>query len=44
MVTSGINPVRQSGRYIRGNVKIASGTSFNHAQGIDFVASKAGYR
>ena len=44
MVTSGINPVRQSGRYIRANVKIASGTSFNHAQGIDLVASKAGYR
>ena len=44
MVTSGINPVRQSGRYIRANIKIASGTSFNHAQGIDLVASKAGYR
>jgi len=44
MVTSGINPVRQSGRYIRANVKIASGTTFNHAQGIDLVASKAGYR
>tara|TARA_R110001583_G_scaffold54820_1_gene167323 strand:- start:1030 stop:1860 length:831 start_codon:yes stop_codon:yes gene_type:complete len=44
MVTSGINPVRQSGRYIRANVKIASGTNFNHAQGIDVVASKAGYR
>jgi len=44
MVTSGINPVRQSGRYIRANVKIASGTTFNHAQGVDIVASKAGYR
>jgi hypothetical protein len=44
MLTSGINPVRQSGRYIRANIKIASGTSFNHAQGIDIVASKAGYR
>jgi hypothetical protein len=44
MVTSGINPVRQSGRYIRANIKIASGTTFNHAQGIDLVASKAGYR
>ena len=44
MVDSGINPVRQSGRYIRANVKIASGTNFNHAQGIDLVASKAGYR
>ena len=44
MVDSGINPVRQSGRYIRANVKIASGTNFNHAQGIDLVASQAGYR
>ena len=44
MVTSGINPVRQSGRYIRANVKIPAGTSFDHAQGIDIVASKAGYR
>ena len=44
MVDSGINPVRQSGRYIRANVKIPSGTTFNHAQGIDLVASKAGYR
>ena len=44
MVDSGINPVRQSGRYIRANVKIPSGTTFNHAQGIDLVASKGGYR
>ena len=44
MRTSGINPVRQSGRYIRANVKIASGTIFNHAQGIDLVASRAGTR
>ena len=44
MVDSGINPVRQSGRYIRANVKIPAGTSFDHAQGIDIVASKAGYR
>ena len=44
MNDSGINPVRQSGRYIRANVKIASGKTFNHAQGIDIVASKAGYR
>jgi hypothetical protein len=44
MVASGINPIRQSGRYIRANIKIASGTNFNHAQGIDLVASKAGYR
>jgi len=44
MVDNGINPVRQSGRYIRANVKIPSGTTFNHAQGIDIIGSKAGYR
>ena len=44
MTTSGINPVRQSGRYVRANVKIASGTNWNHAQGIDLIASRAGYR
>ena len=43
-VTSGINPIRESGRYIRANVKIASGTNFDHAQGIDFSASRAGVR
>ena len=44
MVSSGINPVRKSGRYIRANVKVASGTTFNHAQGVDLVASRAGTR
>ena len=44
MVTNGMNPVRQSGRYIRANVKVPSGTIFTHAQGIDLVASKAGLR
>ena len=44
MVSSGINPVRKSGRYIRANVKVASGTKFNHAQGVDLVASRAGAR
>ena len=44
MVTSGINPVRKSGRYVRANVKIASGTTFNHAQGVDLIASRAGQR
>ena len=44
MRDSGINPVRKSGRYIRANVKVASGTKFNHAQGIDLVASRAGAR
>jgi len=44
MRDSGINPVRKSGRYVRANVKIASGTEFNHAQGIDLIASRAGVR
>jgi len=44
MRDSGINPVRKSGRYIRANVKVASGTTFNHAQGIDLIASRAGIR
>ena len=44
MVTSGINPVRKSGRYIRANVKVPSGTTFNHAQGVESVASRAGVR
>ena len=44
MVTNGMNPVRQSGRYIRANVKVPSGTNFTHAQGIDLVASRAGLR
>jgi len=44
MTNSGLNPVRKSGRYVRANVKIASGTEWNHAQGVDFVASRAGYR
>ena len=39
-----MNPVRKSGRYIRANVKVASGTTFTHAQGVDFVASRAGIR
>jgi len=44
MRDSGINPVRKSGRYVRANVKVAAGTKFNHAQGIDLVASRAGVR
>ncbi len=44
MRNSGINPVRKSGRYVRANVKVASGTTFTHAQGIDLVASRAGTR
>jgi len=44
MRNSGINPVRKSGRYIRANVKVPSGTTFTHAQGIDLIASRAGTR
>ena len=44
MVASGINPVRKSGRYIRANVKIPAGSVFEHAQGIDMIASRAGVR
>jgi len=43
-VTSGVNPIRKSGRYIRANVKVASGTTFDHAQGIELLASRAGTR
>ena len=41
---SGLNPVRKSGRYIRANIKVPSGTTFTHAQGVDFIATKAGTR
>ena len=44
MNSTGISPVRQSGRYFRANVKVPSGTTFTHAQGIDIIASKAGLR
>ena len=44
MVTNGSVPVRASGRYVRANVKIAAGSNWNHAQGVDFVASRAGSR
>ena len=44
MRDSGINPVRESGRFVRANVKIASGVNYDHAQGIDLVGSKAGAR
>jgi len=43
-VTSGINPVRESGRFIRANVKIASGTNYDHAQGVDLSLARAGVR
>jgi hypothetical protein len=41
---SGLNPVRKSGRYIRANVKIPAGTNFTHAQGVDFITTRAGIR
>ena len=43
-VTSGVNPVRESGRFVRANVKIASGTTYDHAQGVDISMTKAGVR
>ena len=44
MNTSGMNPVRQSGRYVKVNVKTPSGVVWTNAQGIDLVASKSGLR
>jgi hypothetical protein len=43
-VTSGVNPVRESGRFVRANVKIASGTTYDHAQGVDISMTRAGVR
>tara|TARA_R110002020_G_scaffold159981_3_gene344250 strand:+ start:1871 stop:3358 length:1488 start_codon:yes stop_codon:yes gene_type:complete len=42
--TSGINPVRKSGRYFRANVKVPAGSIWTHAQGIDLKASPGGSR
>ena len=44
MNDSGFNPIRQSGRYCRFNVKIPAGSSWNHAQGVDVQSSKGGER
>mgnify|MGYP003132845708 FL=1 len=44
MNSTGINPVRQSGRYLKVNVKIPAGSIWNHAQGIDLVATPGGNR
>ena len=44
MVTNGSVPVRESGRYIRVNVKIPSGKVWNHAQGVDLTATRIGLR
>jgi len=44
MNSSGLNPVRQSGRYVKVNVKTPSGVAWKNAQGIDLVASRSGLR
>jgi hypothetical protein len=44
MNDTGINPVRQSGRYFRANVKIPAETIWTNAQGIDLTASQGGSR
>ena len=44
MNSTGINPVRQSGRYVKINVKTPSGVAWSDAQGIDLIASRAGLR
>jgi hypothetical protein len=44
MNSTGINPVRQSGRYVKINVKTPSGVAWSDAQGIDLVASRSGLR
>ena len=44
MQSDGLNPLRTSGRYIRANVKVASGTTFTNAQGVDFISSQGSQR
>jgi len=44
MITSGDNPVRQSGRYFKIKVVTPSGSVWTHAQGVDLIASKMGLR
>ena len=44
MVTSGDNPVRQSGRYFRFKITTPSGSVWTHAQGVDINASRIGLR
>jgi len=44
MNDTGINPVRQSGRYFRANVKIPANSIWTNAQGIDLTASEGGAR
>ena len=44
MNNTGINPVRQSGRYFRANIKIPAESIWTDAQGIDLTASQGGLR
>ena len=44
MLTSGDNPVRQSGRYFKIKVVTPSGSTWTHAQGVDVIASRIGLR
>jgi len=44
MNDTGINPVRQSGRYFRANVKIPAETIWSDAQGVDLIAVPGGDR
>ena len=44
MNTTGIAPVRQSGRYFRANIKIPAESIWTNAQGIDLTASQGGTR
>ena len=42
--TTGIAPVRQSGRYFRANVKIPANSIWTDAQGVDLTATQGGTR
>ena len=44
MITSGDNPVRQSGRYFKIKLTTPSGSVWTHAQGVDIIASRIGLR
>ena len=44
MVTSGDNPVRQSGRYFKIKVTTPSGSGWSHAQGVDINSTRIGLR
>ena len=44
MISSGDNPVRQSGRYFKIKVITPSGSVWTHAQGVDIIASRIGLR